>query len=203
MVWQSCGFTVQSIVVSAMDADKPLFGNLSSRQNDCLSAFIRFCGVVGSNFGEPKVIRSHSLKLLSTVLECDANNPSVLELDMFGLLVSLTYSLPSLFNGEGPAPLPSCNVQDNHILSLMFLAHITQLLFSITPAFPINTQPEFTFSPPAKECLPLLDLVDVVLTAFNPGESGGLKCDLSNVDPLALWQVIMEKYKIIAKIPDS
>ena len=35
----------------------------------------------------------------------------VLETDMFGLLVSLTYSLPSLFNGESAAPLPSCNIQ--------------------------------------------------------------------------------------------
>ena len=61
LVWQSCAMTVHSIVVSAMDAGKPLFGSLSSRQNDCLSCLIRFCGVVGSNFGEPKVIRSHRL----------------------------------------------------------------------------------------------------------------------------------------------
>ena len=190
MVWQSCGFTVQSIVVSAIDADKPLFGNLSSRQNDCLSAFIRFCGVVGSNFGEPKVIRSHSLKLLSTVLECDTSNPSVLELDMFGLLVSLTYSLPSLFNGEGPAPLPSCNVQDNHVLRLMFLGHITQLVFQVTPNFPNKPRQDFHCSPPAKECLPLLDLVEVVLEAFSLEAT---RPELSAIDPLALWQVIMEK----------
>merc|ERR1712013_303131 len=77
MVWQSCAFTVKSIVVSAMESEKPLFGSLSSRQNDCLSTFIRFCGVVGSNFGEPKVIRSHSLKLISTLVEADAQNPSL------------------------------------------------------------------------------------------------------------------------------
>lgn len=76
----------------------------------------RFCGVVGSNFGEPKVIRSHSLKLVSTLVEAEALNPSLMEVDVFSLLVSLTYSLPSLFNGEGPAPLPSCNIQDQHIL---------------------------------------------------------------------------------------
>ena len=191
MVWQSCGYTVQSIVVSAMDADKPLFGNLSSRQNDCLSAFIRFCGVVGSNFGDPKVIRSHSLKLLSTVLECDTSNPSVLELDMFGLLVSLTYSLPSLFNGEGPAPLPSCNVQDNHILRLMFLGHITQLLFQITPNLPTSPQKESQYCPPAKECLPLLDLLELVVSSFGPHQSSSDL--LRSVDPLGLWQVVMEK----------
>jgi hypothetical protein len=47
------------------------------------------------------VCRSHSLKLLSTILEVDTSNPSILEVDMFSLLVCLTYSLPSLFNGEG------------------------------------------------------------------------------------------------------
>merc|ERR1719228_293604 len=130
MVWQSCGFTVHSIVVSAREAEKAIFGSLSSRQNDCLSTFIRFCGVVGSNFGEPKVIRSHSLKLLSTILEVDTSNPSILEIDMFGLLVSLTYSLPSLFNGEGPAPLPSCNIQDQHVLRLVLTAHFTQLILN-------------------------------------------------------------------------
>ena len=81
---------------------------------------LRFCGVVGSNFGEPKVIRSHSLKLISTLVEADAQNPSLMDVDVFSLLVSLTYSLPSLFNGEGPAPLPSCNIQDQHIFRQLF-----------------------------------------------------------------------------------
>ena len=57
LVWKSCGFTIISIVISAMEADKPVLGALSSRHNDCLSALIRFCGIVGSNFGDPKVIR--------------------------------------------------------------------------------------------------------------------------------------------------
>ena len=128
-----------------MESEKPLFGSLSSRQNDCLSTFIRcrfflastdlcnsyylfrFCGVVGSNFGEPKVIRSHSLKLISTLVEADAQNPSLMDVDVFSLLVSLTYSLPSLFNGEGPAPLPSCNIQDQHIFRQLFGDIITCL----------------------------------------------------------------------------
>ena len=76
--------------------------------------------MVGSNFGEPKVIRSHSLKLISTLVEADAQNPSLMDVDVFSLLVSLTYSLPSLFNGEGPAPLPSCNIQDQHIFRQLF-----------------------------------------------------------------------------------
>ena len=93
MVWQSCAFTIHSIVWSILDQGKSLFGNASSRQSDCLSTLVRFCGIVGSNFGEPKVIRSHSLKLLSTLLEVDTSNLSVLEFDAFGLLVDLTFFL--------------------------------------------------------------------------------------------------------------
>ena len=191
MVWQSCAFTVHSIVVSAREAEKALFGSLSSRQNDCLSTFIRFCGVVGSNFGEPKVIRSHSLKLLSTVLEVDTANPSILEVDMFGVLVSLTYSLPSIFNGEGPAPFPSCNIQDNHILRLMFLAHVTQLLFSMAHSLPTCTKPDFRHCPPSKDCRPLLDLIEVltsVKTSSTIEES-----TVPTIDPMAVWQEVMEQ----------
>merc|ERR1719228_2361960 len=179
MVWQSCGFTVHSIVVSAREAEKAIFGSLSSRQNDCLSTFIRFCGVVGSNFGEPKVIRSHSLKLLSTLLEADPENPSILDVDIFALLVSLTYSLPSLFNGEGPAPLPSCNIQDNHILRLMFLAHVTQLLVSL-PQFSSQLKENFR-SPPAKDCRAVLDLLQVI-----KGDP-----EVVNLDPAVVWQDVM------------
>ena len=188
MVWQSCSFTVHSIVVSMMDAEKPVFGNLSSRNNDCLTTFVRFCGVVGSNFGEPKVIQSHGLKLLSTLLETEESNPSILKLDMFGLLVSLTFSLPSLFNGEGPAPLPSCNIQDNHILRLVFLAHITLIMFAAAASWPAALRPDFCHCPPAKECVALLDLAEVAAAArARAGDSP------ASPSPLALWQVIMEQ----------
>jgi len=183
MVWQSCAFTVISIVVSAMDMEKPVLGSLSSRQNDCLTTLIRFCGVVGSNFGEPKVIRSHSLKLLSTILEVDTNNPSILEVDMFGLLVGLTYSLPSLFNGEAAAPLPSCNIQDLHILRLLFTAHIVQLLFSLKELQDTEVNVESCFS--ATDCQILLDILHTV----QEPQHETLKYD--HINPVHLWQKIM------------
>jgi hypothetical protein len=99
----------------------------SSRQHQCLSALVRFCGVacgVASNFGEPKVIRSHGLKLLSTLLEVDTANPSILEFDAFGILVAMTFSLPSLFNGDQAAPLPSGNIQVSVLNSFFSLSRI-------------------------------------------------------------------------------
>ena len=191
MVWHSCAFTVHSIVVSARETEKTLFGSLSLRQNDCLSTFIRFCGVVGSNFGEPKVIRSHSLKLLSTILEVDTANPSILEVDVFGVLVGLTYSLPRLFNGEGPALIPSCNIQDNHILMLMFLAHITQLLFSMAHSLPNCTKPDFSYCPPSKDCRPLLDLIEVINSVKT--SSSTEETTVPAIDLMAVWQEVMEQ----------
>ena len=103
---------------------------MSSRQTECLSALVKFCGVAGCNFGEPKVIRSHSLKLLSTVFEVDTSNLSILEVDAFGLLVAMTFSLPSLFNLTQAAPLPSANDQDFNILQLVFFLHLVQILLT-------------------------------------------------------------------------
>jgi len=112
---------------------------------------------VGSNFGEPRVIQSHSLQLLSILLENSPDNPSIFEVDMFGILVCLTFSLPSLFNGEGPAALPSCNIQDLHILRLLYTAHLVQLMKTVD----VNNLPPLPegvtiWSP--SECLPLTDL---------------------------------------------
>ena len=131
------------------------------------------------------MIRSHGLKLLSTLLETEDSNPSILKLDMFGLLVSLNFSLPSLFNGEGPAPLPSCNI---HILRLVFLAHITLIMFAAAASWPAALRPDFCHCPPAKECVALLDLAEVAAAARALGGDSPAR-----PSPLALWQVIMEQ----------
>ena len=57
-MWQSAAFTIHSVVWSCLDAGKKSIvdpATMSVRQNECLSTLVRFCGVVGSNFGEPKV----------------------------------------------------------------------------------------------------------------------------------------------------
>ena len=77
-----------------------------------------------------QVIRSHGLKLLSMLFETDDSNMSILEYDAFGLLTALTFSLPSLFNGDQAAPLPSGNIQDAHILRLVYIVHLVQILLT-------------------------------------------------------------------------
>jgi len=64
------------------------------------------------------------------LFETKDSNMSLLEYDAFGLLVALTFSLPSLFNGDQAAPLPSGNIQDAHILRLVYVVHIVQILLT-------------------------------------------------------------------------
>ena len=64
------------------------------------------------------------------LFETKDSNMSILEYDAFGLLVALTFSLPSLFNGDQAAPLPSGNIQDAHILRLVYIVHIVQILLT-------------------------------------------------------------------------
>ena len=127
MTWQTCAFTVQAVVWSVLDQGRSIFGQMSSRHSDCLSRLVRFCGVVGSNFGEPKIIRSHALKLLSTLLEVDSANASVLEVDAFGLLVAFTFSLPSLFNEhQGEIPFDRLLTLWAHFLKILLFIMLKQ-----------------------------------------------------------------------------
>ena len=102
---------------------------MSSREKDCLSAMVRFCAVMSANFGDTKIVRSHCLRLLSVLMEIDGlENPSILDVDAFGFLIALTFSLPSLFSKDNAAPLPSGNVQDQHLLKLIYLGMFSKKL---------------------------------------------------------------------------
>ena len=195
MTWQTCAFSVQSVVWSVLDQGRSIFGQMSSRHSDCLSRLVRFCGVVGSNFGEPKVIRSHALKLLSTLLEADAANPSLLEFDAFGILVAFTFSLPSLFNERQAAPLPSGNVQDQHILHLLYVLHLVQILlttdqFTSAAAAKEGGEEEGEEDAEAaadrrKEALPVLDLLQLVRKAVGFASEGD---GFEGLDAALVWQ---------------
>ena len=66
---------------------------------------VRFSGLTGNSVKHTKIIRSHSLKLLATIFEVDTDNLSILEFDAFGMLVDLTFSLPSLFSVSQVLPM--------------------------------------------------------------------------------------------------
>ena len=132
--WNTCAFTIQAAVHAELDSGRASLlspSGMSSRHRECVQALVRFCAIMSSNFGESKIVRSHGLRLLSLLTEIDGiENPSILDIDAFGLLVALTYSVPSLFNGDHAAPLPSGNAQDQHLLKLVYLVHLVQIMIT-------------------------------------------------------------------------
>ena len=196
MTWQTCAFTIHSVVGSVLEQGKSIFANMSSRHSDCLSGLVKVCGVVGSNFGEPKVIRSHSLKLLSTLLEVDTANLSVLEFDAFGMLVASTFCLPSLFNEHQAAPLPSGNAQDQHLLRLLYVVHLVQILLTTdqftcrkeTAADAAATATAMTKDDEERrrqQALPLLGLLQVVREAVGFAAEGD---GSEGLDAALVWE---------------
>ncbi|XP_069676845.1 E3 ubiquitin-protein ligase UBR2 isoform X3 [Periplaneta americana] len=130
MTWKSCAYTIHSLECLLRDMDKPLFGDLSCRQQDCLEGLIRIVGVLGTTWKRPEVISSHALRLLSMLLENSSDVPCILDWDCFGVLVPLTLSLPSLFLSDQPTPIPSGGVQELYVLRLVLLSHIVKILLT-------------------------------------------------------------------------
>ncbi|XP_017779265.1 PREDICTED: E3 ubiquitin-protein ligase UBR2 isoform X2 [Nicrophorus vespilloides] len=131
MAWKSCSYTIHSIETILRESKKPLLGSLSSRQRDCLESLVRIMGVLGRTWPRSIVISSHGLRLLSILLEVPDKGPSILQWDTFGFLIPLTFSLPSLFSLDEPAPIPTGGTLELHTLRLMFISHIVKILIQM------------------------------------------------------------------------
>lgn len=154
--WWSLAYTIHSIEWLLRDQGKPLFGSLSFCQDHCLSALTR-CIANCIRIFDSQVVRSHCVRLLRYLLlgEHYLSSPfSIIEVDAFGLLVSLTMALPSLymneensstgtfntengiFNvaitslGNGSNPFPLGNAMDFCVLQLVYTFHLVQVLLT-------------------------------------------------------------------------
>lgn len=128
MTWKSLSYTIHAIEVLLRDSNKPLLGHLSSRHRDCLESFVRVVGVLGTTWKRTVVITSHALHLLTILLEHSDQGPSVLQWDSLGILIPLTFSLPSLFAKDSPVSIPTGGTLELHTLHLVFLAHIVKVV---------------------------------------------------------------------------
>lgn len=128
MTWKSLSYTIHTIEMLLRDTNKPLLGQLSSRHRDCLESFVRVVGVLGTTWKKSVVITSHALHLLTILLEHSDQGPSVLQWDSLGILIPLTFSLPSLFAKDTPTPIPTGGTLELHTLQLVFIAHIVKIL---------------------------------------------------------------------------
>ncbi|XP_011482545.1 E3 ubiquitin-protein ligase UBR2 isoform X1 [Oryzias latipes] len=128
--WSSCAYTIQSIERLLMDEDKPLFGSLPCRQDDCLSALTRFSSACWTSV-PARTVHAHLSRLLTVLLSDPPleNTPCVLHMDMFHLLVYSVLSYNSLHSREqsGQTSVDSSHV---HLLHLITVAHMVQILLT-------------------------------------------------------------------------
>merc|ERR1711892_410743 len=124
---QSAAFTLSNIERMLWNEGKPLFGSLNPRDEDAIRYIIRFIATFPSSYSKPpgsanmrdllkkmknfyklKSLQSNAMFILSSMLcKSSPDNVDPLSLDAFGVLVSLTVSLPCLFNSDMPPRLPS------------------------------------------------------------------------------------------------
>jgi len=132
MTWKACAYTIHSNEVILRYKNKPLLGELSSRQKDCLEALVRVSGILSSTWKKEHEINLHALRLLSLAIDNGGNNSiGILDWDAFGMLVSLTMTLPSLYYTEVPGPAPRGTMLDFHTLLLMFISTLVQIILTI------------------------------------------------------------------------
>ncbi|XP_066279397.1 E3 ubiquitin-protein ligase UBR2-like [Branchiostoma lanceolatum] len=132
--WGTCAYTIRTLEWLLRDQGKPLFGSLSSRQADCITALVRVVTVSGS-LSDPQTISKSALRLLSALLpqEPMKNVPCILDVDMFFTLVFLHVTFPSLYCDENTAAggtIRGLALNDKHLLHLITATHLVQILLA-------------------------------------------------------------------------
>ncbi|RWS26023.1 E3 ubiquitin-protein ligase UBR2-like protein [Leptotrombidium deliense] len=138
MSYWACAFTIHAIEkVSRVDG-KGIFIDLSSRRYNCLQALVRYVAVSSAVYNAA-IIRSHGIRLLRYLLVNEhyvTCRNSCLDVDAFGLLVSLVLSSPSLYvreEDENPGCVlttPSGNIFDRHYVNLVVVFHLIQIILT-------------------------------------------------------------------------
>ncbi|CAF1488990.1 unnamed protein product, partial [Adineta steineri] len=135
ILWSSCAYTIQSTEQVLRIDSKSIFSQLSIRQNELISCLTKVAAVYGLLKDNEK-IRKHCLKLLSVLLLSRTNIqiPSLADIDLFHLLVSLCFTLPILFASKDISPsltnVPTGNLNNLYLMRLIFMAHCIQILSS-------------------------------------------------------------------------
>ncbi|NXP54782.1 UBR1 ligase, partial [Heliornis fulica] len=138
MTWGTCAFTIQCIENLLETEGKPLFGSLQNRQHSGLKALVQFAAAQRTT--SPQVlIQKHLIRLLGVLLPNFKveDTPSLLEVDMFHILVRVVLSFPSLYWDDAVDLQPSSTSSAyNHLylFHLTTLAHITQIVISSATA---------------------------------------------------------------------
>ncbi|KAI5739939.1 hypothetical protein M8J77_025327 [Diaphorina citri] len=131
MTWKSCAYTIRSLEWQLRDQDKPLLGEFSSRQQDCLSGLVRVAAVLSAISVKEQVVNSHAIKLLSLILDSGAEDTCLIDWDCLSVLVPLTITLPSIFYSEDCTPIPLGTQLELQSLTLILIANLAQIILTV------------------------------------------------------------------------
>ncbi len=139
-IWLNCSYTINVIEQLLRTEGKLLFGHLTLKQVDLLSNIVKQTAIYGVNKNiEP--IRRYCVRLLGFILSSAGETSeleSILEIDMFYLLVSLCFSMPNLYSDvikekKSSSSTTSASfggLNDFYILKLVLQAHCVQILLT-------------------------------------------------------------------------
>ncbi|XP_053291780.1 E3 ubiquitin-protein ligase UBR2 isoform X1 [Pleuronectes platessa] len=127
--WSTCAYTIQSIERLLVDEEKPLFGSLPCRQDDCLSSLTRFTSACWTT-APLKTVQTHFIRLFTVLLPDSQveNSPCILDIDMFHLLVYSVLAYSSVHSlDQSSASIDSAHL---HLLHLVTVTHLVQILLT-------------------------------------------------------------------------
>uniref|UniRef100_A0A665WWI0 E3 ubiquitin-protein ligase n=1 Tax=Echeneis naucrates TaxID=173247 RepID=A0A665WWI0_ECHNA len=128
--WSTCAYTIQSIERLMMEEDKPLFGSLPCRQDDCLSSLTRFSSACWTA-APLKTIHTHFIRLFAVLVPDSQveNTPCILDIDMFHLLVYSVLSYTSVHSLD-QSRRTLVDSGHLHLFHLITVAHLVQILLT-------------------------------------------------------------------------
>lgn len=173
-LYRATSYTILSTNAVLQAENRPLLGDLPSRHRDALQAIIRLAAVVPAIWPSPKHVSHHALSTLSTL-----EKTSPLTHEVFGTLVALVLSAPSLFcKTAGPA-------RPNHLARQItleaFRAQLTRAMI-IVDVTSCTSQP--------MEDTPKQDLENL-LTFMKELRKGRL--DIDNLNAEEVWECVKKQ----------
>ncbi|XP_076833759.1 E3 ubiquitin-protein ligase UBR1 [Brachyhypopomus gauderio] len=141
MSWNTCAYTVQATENMLQEEGKALFGSLQNRQLAGLKALVQFSAIQRLKCPE-SVIHDHFARMLAVLIPVShvEDTPSILEVDLFHLLVGLVLSMPALYQEENVDLQPSAistAYNHLHLLHLVTMAHVVQVTLSSLDFIPV------------------------------------------------------------------
>lgn len=128
VTWLSCAYTVESLEMYLRALNKPLKGQMSIRHTSCLSGLIRNCSLLAVCTTDKIAAKLtiHLRCLLDTVF--NDTESSVVEWNVFKMLVSLIFSLSSvLYSKTSQACVPNGSLLEYYLLKLMFSVNLAKI----------------------------------------------------------------------------